>query len=168
MSNKRKREEIKIFDYIYQKADYYPYHCAPFSLYNLLLNYNKYISLNKLINLCDPEPINGTSNEKFNKAIKILNDKFKIKITETEPTISNIIALLKSKRKIIVLFHWTEHFHKGEHYALIEKMIDCDKFKFINYSFDESVKIVSLRELKNIMRYYKSDEDVCPTLWTID
>lgn len=167
MSKKRRFEELENTEYIYQKANFYPYHCGPFALYNLLLKNNKYIGLHKLINLCEPEPINGTSNKNFNKAIDILNRQFDINIIETESSLNNIYNIIQLNKQIIILFHWTHHFHKGEHYALIEKIDGNNNFKFINYSFDEPIKLVGLRELKNMLRYYKSNEDICPTLWYI-
>lgn len=167
MSLKRKREDNNN-NYIYQKADYFPYHCGPFAIYNFLLNYKKHIGLKKLINLCQPEYIYGTSNYKFNKAITFINNKLNIKIKEIEPNISNIKSVLESNGKIIILFHWTHHFHEGEHYALIEKMISPNEFKFINYSFDEPIKIVKLRELKNMLLYHKNKEDICPAIWSLE
>lgn len=168
MSLKRKREDYILSNYIYQKANYYPYHCGPFALYNFLLNYKKYIGLKQLIKLCQPEPTNGTSNNKFNKAIEVINTKFNIKIKEIQPSITTIISTLEAKQKIIILFHWTHYFYSGEHYALIERMISPNEFKFINYSFDEPIKIVKLRELKNMLIYHKNNEDTCPAIWTME
>lgn len=165
--SKRSFSSIESIDYIYQKKDYYPYHCGPFALYNLLLKNNKYIGLNKLIKLCEPEPNFGTSNIKFNNAIKKLNEQFNIEIVETEPTIQNIKNILTLGKQIIILFHWSEHYYEGEHFALIDEMINQNEFKFVNYSFVNEIKIVKLRELKNMLRYYKSNEDICPTLWFI-
>ena len=69
--------------------------------------------------------------------------------------------------KIIILFHWDHHWQKGEHYAMIEKMSSSYNFKFINYSFDEPVKIVSLRELKNMLRHHKVNNVNCPWMWFV-
>ena len=156
------------FKYLYQKCDYYSYHCGPFALYNLLINYNKHIGLNKLIKLCNPDPINGTNNKQMEKTVCYLNKKFDINIKTIKPTIVNIKSILESGGKIIILFHWTHYFHKGEHYSMIENMISPHKFKFINYSFDEPNKIVSLRELKNMLRSYNINDDTCPTIWYLD
>ncbi len=155
------------YKYLYQKIDYYPYHCGPFALYNLLLNYKKYIGLDKLIKLCEPDPLTGTSNEQMDKTISYLNVRFDIFIKSVEPSISNIKSILKSGGKIIILFHWTHYFHKGEHYSFIEEMVSPCEFRFVNYSFDESNKIVSLRELKNMLRGYNINGDKCPTIWTL-
>ncbi len=151
--------------YIYQTYDYYPYHCGPFALYNLLKSYNKHIRLNKLIDMCNPEAKDGTSIKLMNLAIDYTNNKFNISIKSIEPTISNIKLIMSLGGKIIILFHWTHHWQKGEHYAMIEKMNSSYNFKFINYSFDEPVKNVSLRELKNMLRYHMVNNDICPAMW---
>lgn len=131
------------------------------------MNYGKHIGLNKLIKLCNPDPLSGTNNEQMDKTIEYLNRKFDINIKSIEANIFNFKTILKSGGKIIILFHWTQNFHKGEHYSMIEKMISPYEFKFVNYSFDEPEKIVSLRELKNMLRHYTINGDICPTIWTM-
>ena len=103
----------------------------------------------------------------MNLAIDYINNKFDISIKSIEPTISNIKSIMSLGGRIIILFHWTHHWQKGEHYAMIEKMNSSYNFKFINYSFDEPVKIVSLRELKNMLRYHKVNNMICPGMWFV-
>jgi len=171
MSNKKRKidniskiEELQK-EYIYQREDYYSYHCGPFALYNLLLNYNIKMDIHELIKLCKPIMKDGTSNKKFNKAIQIINKKFNINIKETEASIDNIKKILKDNKQIIILFHWSDKYRTGEHFALIEKMIDENNFKFINYSFNKAIKTVKLKELQIMLKYFKSKNDICPTLW---
>ncbi len=131
------------------------------------MNYGKHIGLNKLIKLCNLDPLSGTNNEQMDKTIEYLNKKFDVNIKSTEANICNIKSILESGRKIIILFHWTQDFYKGEHYSMIEKMISPYEFKFVNYSFDKPEKIVSLRELKNMLRCHTINGDICPTIWTM-
>jgi hypothetical protein len=155
--------------YIYQKKNFYSYQCGPFAIYNLLIKHNMYYDLLDIIKLCDANPIDGTISNNMNNAIKEINSIMKIKIKSLElyPTkldnelnIKNINNIMEKKSCIILLFHWTEnnpnYCSSGEHYILIESLYK-NKYKIINYSFDEEIKYISIRELKEFLLYYKKN-----------
>ena len=60
--------------------------------------------------------------------------------------ITNINSLLETGHEIIILFHHAE----GEHYTLIDEIQPHNKYRIINYAFDQPIKVIDLRELKSM------------------
>ena len=162
-----KRKQPYLSQYIFQKRNYYSYQCGPFAIYNLLSNNNYNVDLHELIKLCDANPKEGTTYNKFDGVIKKINKIYNINIKELEPTIKNINIYIKKNYSCIILFHWVDEINgtSGDHYAMIESIDKNNKFKVINYSFDENIKYLSYREIKTMLLPYKKNDEEFPKLW---
>jgi len=103
----------------------------------------------------------------FNGVIKKINKIYNINIKELEPTIKNIYTYIKKNYSCIILFHWIDEINEtcGDHYAMIESIDENNKFKVINYSFDENIKYLSYREIKTMLLPYKKNDEEFPKLW---
>lgn len=162
-----KRKDISENTYIFQKKDHYPYQCGPIVLYNSLVKLDKYMDLDKLIEMCNAHPITGTSFDKMNEVIKKVNRTMNINIkVEEPPTMINIMDTLKSDGLIILLYHWTRDYGTGEHYVLIECMQN-NKFKLINHTRASNISYVSYRKLKTMLQPYKRGDEEFPKIWKI-
>ena len=161
-----KRKHSTQLQYIFQRKNYYSYQCGPFAIYNLLIKMNYCINLYDLIDICNANSKEGTVYNKFNYAINKVNKIYNINIKEIEPTMQNICRFIK-KTPLIILFHWVDEINKtdGEHYTIIESIDENNKFKIINYSFDEHIKFMSYREIKTMLLPYKKNEEEYPKLW---
>ena len=162
-----KRKHSLQSQYIFQRKNYYSFQCGPFAIYNLLARINHNIELYDLIELCDANSKEGTIYDKFNKAIQKVNSMININIKEIEPTIQNISTTLDKHYSLIILFHWNDESNNtdGEHYAMIESKDENNKFKIINYSFDEHIKLMSRREIKTMLLPFKKNNEEYPKLW---
>jgi hypothetical protein len=154
-------------NYIYQKKDFYPYHCGPFAIYNMLIKHNSHCDIQDIIKLCDPEPIIGTLCEKMDNAIRQINKIFNIKIKKNVPNITQIDKVLEKDGSVIILFHWTDKISSGEHYAMIESNKN-NKYKIINYSFGFETKYITIKELNTMLLYHKrNDLEEFPKIWSL-
>ena len=163
---KRNRIEEK---YVFQTDEYCPYQCGPISIYNTLIKHNKYMSLRSLIKMCQAHHIDGTSFENMNKTIEQVNKRTKSDIHLTEPKLQNIVNLVNSNKPVIILYHWSKSYcepSEGEHYALITD-IKNNKLKIVNYSYDDPIKYISMKELKTmLLPFERNNGDVIPKAWT--
>ena len=70
----------------------------------------------------------------------------------------------------LILFHWSQGAHQGNHYAFIDKMYynyGSYSYRVINYSFDKPVHIISQRELKSMLMPYEDEHFKLPVVWNI-
>ena len=155
--------------YIFQTKCYYCYHCGPFAIYNFLINNDKYMNLAKLIKICKTDPNNGTPIKYMNDALNIVNKECDINIKLIDVKIYNINNILKHS-SIILLYHWEIANDIGEHYVLIEGMVD-GKYKLINDSFDKNIEYITRNELKEMLLYYEyninGEKIVFPQAWSL-
>lgn len=155
--------------YIYQKQAYFPYQCGPFAIYNLLIKHHKYYDLTRLIKLCKATVLHGTLCKNMDMALTKINGICDIYIKSVEPTFTAICTTIKQNGSIILLFHWKDaNSVEGDHYVMIESF-ENNKFKIINYSFDDEIKFVSSRILKTMLFSHKNEEfnEVYPKAWGI-
>ena len=48
---------------------------------------------------------------------------------------------------------------------MIESIDENNKYKVINYSFDDDIKYLSYREIKTMLLPYKKNDEEFPKLW---
>ena len=163
--------------YIYQKYNHHPYQCGPYAIYNLLIRHARYYDLTKIIRLCKATPRYGTLCKTMDATLIKINQICDVDIKSIEPTYNSISDTVKKDGAVILLFHWQDAFAatdkdafatSGDHYAMIESF-DNNKFKVINYSFDEEVKYISCSGLKTMMIRHKNEEfnEVYPKAWSL-
>ncbi len=159
-------------NYIFQKKNYNSYQCGAYAIYNALqfTGINDKVKLKYLIRQCKAQKGTGTLEGDFNSAIDSINNV--ITIRPVEATLTNIKRACETGglAPLILLFHWSEGAHQGNHYALIDNMYykyGSYSYRIINYSFDKPVHIISERELKNILMPYEDDHFQLPRLWTV-
>ena len=155
--------------YIFQKYNHHPYQCGPYAIYNLLIRHARYYDLTKIIKLCKASPRYGTLCKTMDATLIKINQICDVDIKSIEPTYNSISETVKKKGTVIFLFHWQDAFAtSGDHYAMIESF-NKNKFKVINYSFDEEVKYISCRGLKTMLLRHKNEEfnEIYPKAWCL-
>ena len=80
------------------------------------------MDLDDLIDMCNAYPIYGTFFRNMNRTIKKVNRIANVNIKLMDPTVENIMDIIKSDGLVIILFHWEKWGNTGEHYAMIERM----------------------------------------------
>ena len=135
MTDQEKTNSINA-NYIFQKNNYNSYQCGAYAIYNLLQHRGckNIIKLKYLIRKCKARKGIGTLVEDFNATLESSNSSKHVK--PIEPTLINIKssihcdALCDAFSPIIILFLWYHGAHKGNHYALIDKMYPSSTFKY--------------------------------------
>jgi hypothetical protein len=165
-------------NYIFQKKNYNSYQCGAYAIYNALQKHNyknKNITLKSLIRKCKARKGIGTLVSDFNAAL----ESIQISIKPSEATLCTVRDTLKATplnmgvggaQPLIILFHWYQGAHKGNHYALIDKVYykyGSYSYRVINYSFDKPIHIISERELKSMLMPYEDEHFNLPRVWTI-
>ena len=166
-------------NYIFQKKNYNSYQCGAYAIYNALLcnaiqtGIKHNIKLKYLIKKCKAQKGIGKLVSNFNSTLESVNNVMNINIKQVEATLANIKRAFTTDRVVgacahLIVFHWSQDVHKGNHYALIDKIYykyGSYTYRVINYSFDKPVKIISERELKSMLMPYKDEHFQLPQLW---
>jgi len=169
-------------NYIFQKRNYNSYQCAAYAIYNLLKAEGiDSIKLRPLIRTCKARKNIGTLVKDFNSTIETLQNKITIKPLKADiksikkfasPRLASPrLASPRLASPIIILFHWYQGSHKGNHYALIDQInykYGSYTYRVINYSFDKPVNIISERELKSMLMPYKDEHFELPLIWIVN
>ena len=161
-------------NYIFQKKNYNSYQCGAYAIYNAVQNHkhkhkhknkNKNKTLKSLIRKCKARKGIGTLVSDFNAAL----ESIQIGIKPLEATLCTIKDALKAT-PLIILFHWYQGAHKGNHYALIDEVYykhGSYTYRVINYSFDKPIHIISERELKSMLMPYEDEHFNLPRVWSM-
>ena len=172
-------------NYIFQKKNYNSYQCGAYAIYNAVQNHknkNKNKTLKSLIRKCKARKGIGTLVADFNAAL----ESIQIGIKPLEATLCTIKDVLKATplqslhpqinngvvgaQPLIILFHWYQGAHKGNHYALIDEVYykhGSYTYRVINYSFDKPIHIISERELKSMLMPYEDEHFNLPRVWSM-
>ena len=168
-------------NYIFQRKNYNSYQCGAYAIYNAIQRccaIHNHITLKKLIRKCKARKGIGTLAFDFNSTLKSIQTIIDIK--PIEATLANIKDTLwampfmnvdravEAQPSIIILFHWYQGAHKGNHYAVIDEMYYKNgnyTYRVINYSFDKPINIISERELKSMLMPYEDEYFKLPMIW---
>ncbi len=139
--------------YIFQKRNYYPYHCGPIALFNLLSRLNISTNLENVFSLGNPIKPCGINKHGLNVFVKNINSKYNLNIKEHCSNIELIESKLSNGNVGILLFCEDPNKYYG-HFALVEKY-SSNKYLIINYSTECETNIVSKKTLEKLIKYKK-------------
>jgi hypothetical protein len=175
-------------NYIFQKKNYNSYQCGAYAIYNYLQYCGIHnVSLKSLIKKCKARKGIGTLVEDFNAALRGLTPPTTpLEVRGLTPTrfaspptpladaqslpVRGVVGGVSPLTLTLIVFHWSNGAHQGNHYAFIDKMYykyGSYSYRVINYSFDKPVHIISQRELKSMLMSYEDEHFKLPVVWNI-
>ena len=147
--------------YIFQKENYFPYHCGVIAVFNLLCRLNVLVNLQILFELNGRINKCGMSENDLNFLIEKVNIEYNLDIHKENIDIDTIDERLSNRNYGILLFCANKITSFG-HFAFIEKY-KSKTFRIINFSFDHEIKIITRKHLELLIKSKHNFEN--PKFW---
>lgn len=135
--------------FIFQKVNFFPFHCGAISVYNLLCRLEIHTSIKEIFNLGLNIKPRGMSCDELRYLIQNVNQKYNLDIEEQDCDIDTIDQFLSNGNYGIIFFSQGAKYFA--HYAFIEKYTS-KRFRIINYSIDTEIKILTRKQLENLIK----------------
>lgn len=137
--------------FMFQKRNFYFYHCGPIAIFNLLTRLNIFTTFKHVLGMGIPIQPCGINANGLDVFVKNINSKYNLNITKHPGDYKLIKSKLSEGNIGILLFCEDPKVYYG-HFALVEKY-STNSFVFINYSNDCEINIVNKKTLEKLVKH---------------